>query len=100
MTDSELLSLVRDIVFDVHCASSDEKYFKALMYVDRMVIAEHKNSKTLAALERVMVTLSFSASSPADQRIYDEARALLAEHGRVGAPVEMVEAHREWEGRR
>jgi hypothetical protein len=25
---------------------------------------------------------------------------LLAEHGRVGVPQEMVEAHREWEGRR
>jgi hypothetical protein len=45
-------------------------------------------------------TLAFSAASPADQAIYDEARALLAEHGRVGVPVEMVEAHREWEGRR
>jgi hypothetical protein len=47
-----------------------------------------------------MHTLRASAASPADQAIYDEARALLAEHGRVGVPVEMVEAHREWEGRR
>jgi hypothetical protein len=54
----------------------------------------------LSALERVMATLAFSAASPAEQAIYDEARALLAEHGRVGAPQEMAEAHREWEGRR
>jgi hypothetical protein len=54
----------------------------------------------LASLSRVMHTLAFSAASPADQAIYDEARALLAEHGRVGVPQEMVEAHREWEGRR
>jgi hypothetical protein len=59
-----------------------------------------KAEPLLPALERVMATLAFSAASPADQAIYDEARALLAEHGRVGAPVEMVEAHREWEGRR
>jgi hypothetical protein len=73
--------------------SGDEMAIAALSLIERL-------RRTDDALARVMHTLSFSAASPADQAIYDEARALLAEHGRVGVPQEMVEAHREWEGRR
>jgi hypothetical protein len=68
--------------------------------VTQLNVCGEQRDAALHCLSRVMHTLAFSAASPADQRIYDEARALLAEHGRVGAPVEMVEAHREWEGRR
>jgi hypothetical protein len=67
--------------------------------IEAAVMRRERNA-ALDTLAQVMATLAFSAASPADQAIYDEARALLAEHGRVGVPQEMVEAHREWEGRR
>jgi hypothetical protein len=72
---------------------------EAEQWVARIEAEEQRNA-ALDRLAQVMHTLRASAASPADQAIYDEARALLAEHGRVGVPQEMAEAHREWEGRR
>lgn len=56
-----------------------------------------RTKEALISLDAVMRTLDRTAASPEDQKTYDRARALLAEHGCGGVPEEMRKAHEEWE---
>jgi hypothetical protein len=84
----------------MHGLSPDDELDYWRVRAEKAESALARGHDAVSCLARVMHTLAFSAASPADQAIYDEARALLAEHGRGGVPQEMAEAHREWEGRR
>lgn len=63
-------------------------------------IAEAERDRALDALQAVMHTLRSVGAAPDEHRIYDHARAVLAEHGRGVVDESYVIATREWEARR